>query len=137
MTLSYDCWGHMTSVANTASGTVKFGYDSSGRRVSKTVGTTTIYYVWNGSTLVAEVNSSGNPIRDYTFGETGILSEHNSAGGPSADHIYSFDPQGNTTDLIDGTTGAAPAPVCYSPTGWTGGVSTGIWTLQRSSYPGY
>ena len=51
--------------------------------------------------------------------------------------MYSLDPQGNTTDLIDGTTGAAPAPVCYSPDGWTGGVSTGLWTVTRSTYPAF
>ena len=110
MTLSYDCWGHMTSVANTASGTVSFAYDSSGRRVSKTVGTTTSFYMWDGSTLVSVLDSSGNPVRDYTFGIAGVLSDHTSTGGTSSDQLYATDPQGKTTDMCDGASGVWRRP---------------------------
>jgi len=107
MTLTYDCWGHTTSVANTASGTVKFSYDSSGRRISKTVGTTTTFNVWDGDTLVAQTDSAGNFTRDYTFGGTGALSDHASG---SADRIYASDPQGNTMDTLDGASGVLRHP---------------------------
>ena len=110
MTLSYDCWGHMTSVANTASGTVKFAYDSSGRRISKTVGTVTTFYVWDGSTLVSVLDSSGNPVRDYTFGIAGVVSDHTSTGGTSSDQLYATDPQGKTTDMCDGASGVWRRP---------------------------
>ena len=110
MTLSYDCWGHMTSVANTASGTVRFAYDSSGRRISKTVGTVTTFYVWDGSTLVSVLDSSGNPVRDYTFGIAGVVSDHTSTGGTSSDQLYATDPQGKTTDMCDGASGVWRRP---------------------------
>ena len=130
MTLTYDCWGHMTSVANTASGTVKFSYDSSGRRISKTVGTTTTFNVWDGDTLVAQTDSAGNVTRDYTFGGTGILSDHASG---SADRIYASDPQGDTVDLIDGMNGGKGPVIIPTlwgpPTGWPAPPATdvGVW----------
>jgi len=99
MTLNYDAWGHLSSVTNTPYGTVSFAYDAFGRRVSRTVGGVTTYYLYNGSTLLAELNSSGQVTRSYTWGLLGLVSDR--AFGAS--RFYLYDSSGSTRALLSST----------------------------------
>ena len=47
---------------------IGYGYDVQGRKVSRTVGGTTEYYMYDGNQIVADVNASGNILRSYVWG---------------------------------------------------------------------
>ena len=47
--------------------TAKFGYDANGRRVRKTVGSDTTYYIYSGGHVQAEYSSSGTRLRRYSY----------------------------------------------------------------------
>ncbi len=51
MGLSWDAWGNLSGVSG-APGNPRFAYDAFGRRVSKTVGAVTTYYLYAGSSPV-------------------------------------------------------------------------------------
>jgi YD repeat-containing protein len=44
-------------VTGTPSGNVTYAYDAFGRRMSKTVGSSTTYYLYDGDALIAEVDA--------------------------------------------------------------------------------
>jgi RHS repeat-associated protein len=52
---------------------VSFGYDGLGRRVRKTVGTQTTYYLWDGQALLAELDGAGNERVEYAYYPGGML----------------------------------------------------------------
>lgn len=98
MTLSWDAWGRLQSVSGTPSGTVSFAYDAAGRRVSKTVGGRTTHFIYDGQVLVCEVDAAtGQVLRSYTWGATGLLSDR--VGAQS--RFYLYDSSGNTRALLD------------------------------------
>ena len=53
--------------APAAATTVSYSYDDHHRRVKKTVGTATTYFLWSGDTLLAEYNASGVLQRRYLY----------------------------------------------------------------------
>jgi RHS repeat-associated protein len=97
-TLGWDVWGNLVSESNTPFGAVSFTYDSAGRRVSKTVGTTTTYYLYNGSTLLCEISSAGQVGRSYVWGPQGLIGDITVGSGS---HYYLYDGLGNTRDVIN------------------------------------
>ena len=113
MTLSWDNWGQLTGVTNTPLGNVTYTYDAFGRRASKTVSGATTLYLYDGEALIGEVNgATGQLIRSYTWGTTGLISDHASTGS----RYYMFDPAGNTRALLDAN-GNILAQQSYTPYG--------------------
>ena len=71
-TYSWDAENRLTSAtipgaAGAAATTASYSYDEYHRRVKKTVGTTTTYFLWSGDTLLAEYDSSGTLQRRYLY----------------------------------------------------------------------
>jgi RHS repeat-associated protein len=64
-TLVYDCENRLTTA-----GSVSYGYDILGRRISRTYGvsTNTIYYVYDGDHIIAEYDDTGSLICKYIYG---------------------------------------------------------------------
>ena len=55
---------------------MSYAYDAFGRRMSKTVGSSTPYYLYDGDALIAEVDASTNQVtRSYTWGADGLVSD--------------------------------------------------------------
>ena len=80
MTLSYNCWGEVAQILNTAQGTASYAYDSSGRRIRKTVGGVVTYFLYEGTDLIAELDGSGAITRSYVWGAQGLISDHTGGG---------------------------------------------------------
>jgi len=82
-----------------------YGYDSSNRRIIKTVGSTITHYIYDAaSQLIAETNSSGTPLKEYIYldGEVIAVKEYQSNPGL---YYYLNDHLGTPQRLIaaDGT----------------------------------
>jgi RHS repeat-associated protein len=129
MTLAWDPFGRLSSVTGTPSGTVSFTYDGLGRRVSKTVGTATTYYLYDGGLLIAEIDgATGLVSKSYQWGATGLVSDR--SGGAS--RYYLYDRSGSTRYLL-GASGSVLSSGAYqawgsplaglapnTPLGWNG-----------------
>jgi RHS repeat-associated protein len=93
-TLTFDAENRLTSWTQGTS-TVTFGYTGDGLRAWKQVGSSTssrIYYLYDGSQPVAELNYNGTVLNaTNTFGANGLLSRN--VGGTS--RFYTFGPQGD------------------------------------------
>ena len=95
----------------------KFGYDFGGRRVRKTVGNTTKYYIYDGNDVVAEYDGSGSLQRHYTY-YPGTDYPHSVA--VSGTRLYFIaDGHGNVSGLIGPYGGgtAVFAKYRYTPSG--------------------
>ena len=71
-TYSWDAENRLTSATIPGAGgaaatTASYSYDEYHRRVKKTVGTTTTYFLWSGDTLLAEYDGSGTLQRRYLY----------------------------------------------------------------------
>ena len=109
--------------------TLEFKYDSQGRRFKKTVisnsVSTVTYFLYDGWNLIAELDSSLDPIRTYTWGSdlSGTLQGAGGVGGllaiqDSSDVFYaSYDGNGNLTALVDSSDGSIQAQYEYDPFG--------------------
>ncbi len=108
---------------------MSYTYDAFGRRMSKTVGSGTTYYLYDGDALIAEADASANQVTtSYTWGADGLISDH--AGTQS--RFYLFDALGNARGLLDpnGNLLATAAYTAYgtpigtalpsTPFGWQG-----------------
>jgi uncharacterized protein RhaS with RHS repeats len=75
-----------------------YTYDSAGRRISKTVGSETTKYVYDGDQIIAEYDGSGTLIREYVY-------------GPGIDNPVKMTAFGSSVDFTDlngdGTTDGA------------------------------
>ncbi len=96
-------------------GTVHFGYDGKGRRVRKTIGSTTTRYVYAAGKLVAEVDggSPSTPLAEYTYYRglfAGRLHSVRRRARPDSLFYYMEDARGNVVGLVTGT-GSLVAPV--------------------------
>jgi hypothetical protein len=105
---------------------LEFAYDSSSRRIQKKV------YVWNvpsssyqlqsvtkfvydRSSLLAEVDSNNTLLRSYTWGRGQILLYHQMGNS----HAAGYDATNNLTSLIKTSTGTLSAQYDYDPFGNT------------------
>src|SRR5262249_12437762 len=91
-----DAFGQMSQVTGTPSGTVTFAYDGFGRRVSKTVGSSMTYFLYDGDSLIGEFDGNGNLTKSYTWGEDGLISD--SHRGTS--QFFRFDDEGDPRDIL-------------------------------------
>ena len=109
----------MTNIPNAFS----MGYYPDGRRAWKLTGGVKYYYVYDGDTLVYEMNSSGVATNLFGYGAAGLAQRR--VPSISVTYHYSFDPSGNVvqrhttgTTLADFTTlydGFGQQLGCISP----------------------
>ena len=92
--------------AGAAATTASYSYDAHHRRVKKTVGTTTTYFLWSGDTLLAEYDASGVLQRRYLYA-AGIapVQVHDIAGATTAIYDVHTDYL-ETPRLLTNSTGA-------------------------------
>jgi RHS repeat-associated protein len=65
-TYKWDALGQLdTVIANGV--TTTYGYDGFGRRIRKTVNGVTTRYIYDGDNIVAELDASGNLVREYSY----------------------------------------------------------------------
>lgn len=73
------------------------GYMTNGLRAWKQSSAGRTYFLYDGSVLVCELNSSGAITATNTFGVSGLAARR--AGGSSV--FYAFDPRGNTVERVN------------------------------------
>src|SRR2546430_2437797 len=102
-TLSWNSLGQLLSVT-TSSDTVRFGYDGFGRRVRKTTHSGVMNYLHDGDNLLAEVDTSGNRVAEYTSypGEPdAVHSMRRWSAGNASTYYYALDFPGTVIGLIN------------------------------------
>jgi RHS repeat-associated protein len=102
-TLSYDGLNRIIQIDNQSGTVATYGYDSSNRRIRKTVGSTTIHYLYDlNSQLIAETLLDGTPLREYIYldGEPLALREYQTSPGI---YYYINDHLGTPQRLVDGS----------------------------------
>jgi RHS repeat-associated protein len=67
--MSWNTQGQLVSVTTNNVLAESYAYDPLGRRVKTTAGGATVYHVYQGDECAADLDSSGNPLRSYTFGQ--------------------------------------------------------------------
>jgi RHS repeat-associated protein len=117
--------------------------------MSKTVGSSTTYYLYDGDALIAEVDASTDQVtRSYTWGADGLVSDHSG----TQSRFYLFDALGDARSLLD-TNGNLLASAAYTaygtpivtplpstPFGWQGQAgcysdsATGLVYMQARCY---
>ena len=127
----YDAENRLVQVYRTNE-TVNFKYDYMGRRVEKQyindiepARSYTVRYVWQGWTLIAELNTNGAVKRSYDWGLdlSGSLGGAGGIGGLLAinesgnSYLASYDGNGNVSALIRKATGTVSAAYEYDPYG--------------------
>jgi RHS repeat-associated protein len=118
--LYWNSINQLDSVRTTRSGStqsVRFGYDGMGRRVRKTVGTVTTYYVFSGSRVIGEYTGSGGFIRAYAY-QPGLDHPHAVYQG-GAWHYYVTDGSDNVRGLVNSAATVVEAEYEYLPHGDT------------------
>jgi len=118
--LYWNSIGQLDSVRTTRQGstqTVRFGYDAGGRRVRKTVGADTVWYIYSGGRLVAEYSDVGTQLRRYSY-LPGMDNPH-AVYQNSAYHYYVTDGRGNVRALVNSAGNTVEAEYRYTPFGDT------------------
>ena len=88
----------MTNIPNAFS----MGYYPDGRRAWKMTGGVKYYYIYDGDTVVYEMNGSGVATNLFGYGAAGLAQRK--VGGTSLLYHYSFDPSGNVVQRHQATT---------------------------------
>jgi YD repeat-containing protein len=75
---AYDVWGNLVEAFSPAAGRYRALYDALGRRVGQEIvrdtgATQLTYYVYEGDTIVAEVDGSGRLVAEYVWGLLGPI----------------------------------------------------------------
>jgi RHS repeat-associated protein len=87
---AFDAVNRLSSIGSSWSA----GYTAEGQRAWQQNGSTTTYFLYDGTTPVCELNSSGTVTATNTFGAAGLLARHTSSGSL----FYSFDTAGNVAE---------------------------------------
>ena len=106
--LSFDPENRVTAIGSANSAT----YRADGLRASKTVGSTTTYYLYDGGEPIIEMNSSGTVTALNVFAPDGLVARQTS----SATTEYVFDQQGNVANRTD-TSGSVLSTTQYDAWG--------------------
>ncbi|MBI5591469.1 MAG: RHS domain-containing protein, partial [Deltaproteobacteria bacterium] len=102
-TFVYDGLNRMIRVENQGGTVAAYGYDSSNRRIRKTIGTTTIHYLYDlNSRLIAETLLDGTVLREYIYldGEPIALREYQTNPGT---YYFINDHLGTPKQLVTAT----------------------------------
>ena len=103
--------------AGAAATTASYSYDEYHRRVKKTVGTTTTYFLWSGDTLLAEYSGTGTLKRRYLYaGDFAPAQVHDIADTTTAVYDVHTDHL-DTPRLLTNSTGAAVWTSHHEPFG--------------------
>jgi len=124
-------WNDRNQLASTTGGAASFAYDGLGRRVSKTVASTTTKYLYDGANIVQE-QDSGNVATANLLAGLGIdqvFLRTDSAGARS----FLTDALGSTVALAD-SSGAITTSYTYEPFGTT--TSTGASSTNSLQFTG-
>jgi len=117
--LYWNSIGQLDSVKTNGT-VVTFGYDGFGRRVRKTVGASTMRYIYHGGQVVAEYDGSGGFQRHYTYYH-GTDIPHSVY--TTSRSYYMNDHRGNVTGLLSGDGTSVAAFYRYTPFGQTDSTS--------------
>ena len=115
------------TVTRGGAATVKGGAGTNARGPILTPGLT--YFLYDGGSIVAELDSSGSASAVNTWGAGGLLAQQKMGSGGSGSSVYTFDVQGNVAQRLDAsgavqgsyafdawgkrtTTDASPDPYC-------------------------
>ncbi len=99
-TYTYDVENRLISVVSGPS-TVDYTYDGFGRRISKTVNGNTTYFIYDADQIIAEYDTAGTLLKEYTYG-TGIDEILTSIEYPASSiYYYFFDGLGSVTDITN------------------------------------
>lgn len=97
--------------------TVRFAYDAMGRRVRKSAGPDTVWYVYSGPRVIAEYNAAGTQLRRYSY-LPGMDNPH-SVYQSGAYHFYATDSRGNVRAVVNPSGTTIEAEYRYKPHGDT------------------
>ncbi len=132
-TFVYDGLNRLIQVEKQGSVIATYGYDSSNRRICKTLGGTTTHYLYDlNSQLIAETSVAGTPIREYIYldGEPIAVKDYQANPG-----IYYFinDHLGTPQQLVDDA-GVVVWQAAYLPYGQA---QVGVEMVQNNlRFPG-
>jgi len=92
----YDVWGNLTHAYRNGQLVYEARYDAFGNRVWAKVGTEERYYLYEGDTLVAELDANGNLIAEYVWGLLGPVARVSGSGV----QLYVLDGLGHVRALV-------------------------------------
>lgn len=128
----------LDGIPSGASNAVYYSYDDIGRRTSEVVSNWTgsawsleedVRYLYDDWNLIAELDSSGTPVRSYSWGQDlsgsmqgaggvgGLVGITVHSGDNSGTYFYSYDGNGNVVALVDAADGVVAAEYEYDPFG--------------------
>ncbi len=116
----WNALGQLRSVVTPAGDSVSYGYNGLGTRVRRTLGSSTIRYLYDGDDLAAEVDGSGNRIRSYVYwpGIDRPYAMRTWEGGQNgALYYYALDAPGSTVQGLFNTAGTITHRYQYTPFG--------------------
>jgi RHS repeat-associated protein len=133
--MSWNTQGQLVSVTTNNVLAESYAYDPLGRRVKTTAGGATVYHVYQGDECAADLDSSGNPLRSYTFGQgiDNLLAV--TVYSPSATNTYYAvkDHLGNVQALVNAS-GSVVESYTYDAWGNTTILSSDLSPLTSSQY---
>lgn len=132
--LTWNALGQLASVT-TNGVTVTYGYSPTGRRVRRTQGGQTTYYIYHNDELLMELDGNGNPINGYTHMPGIDMPLSVKVGGDSSfAYYYTMEQPGHVSALLN-TNGGIAARLKYAPFGRiessTGSVSQSLKFMAR------
>jgi RHS repeat-associated protein len=98
----YDVWGNLEQAESAAVGLYQAAYDGFGRRAWQEIKGVRTYFVYDGDTIVAELDTNGNPVVEYAWGLLGPIARLDLTN-PSNTRYYILDALGHTRLLLDNT----------------------------------
>ena len=90
------------------------------------------YYLYDGGSVIAELDSTGALTRLNTWGATGLLARQDAVGGGSS--VYVFDPAGNVARRLDGN---GVVKGSYAFDAWGAKRASNDTTSNNDPYCGY
>jgi RHS repeat-associated protein len=115
-TFSYDGLNRLVKVEKQGATVATYGYDASNRRIRKTVGAVTTYYLYDlNNQLIAETLVDGTVLREYIYldGEPLVLKEYQTNPGT---YYFINDHLGTPQQLVT-STGSVVWQAAYQPFG--------------------
>ncbi|MEM2592396.1 MAG: RHS repeat-associated core domain-containing protein [Thermofilaceae archaeon] len=119
---AYDIWGNLTHAYWNGQLVYEAQYDAFGNRVWAKVGNQQRYYLYEGDTLVAELDASGNLMAEYVWGLLGPIARVGRASGfpvPTARvQLYVLDGLGHVRVLLGRTQSGWQITDSYAYDSW-------------------